>query len=150
MIELVTYVILFVGTIFLGLTTWIVVNKARREATENFRRERRQTFEPVVLAYAHGKQDSLGLALEVTLDARERGVLETVLLDHAGVVRGIERRRLAPALDQLGFVNAYMQRLADPWWRRRAEALSHVGGLTRRGEGSPSNCVVASEPRHNL
>ena len=88
---------LFVGGIFLVLTMWIVVNKARRESIERFRHERRLALEPLVLAYAHGRNGSLALSLEVALDARERSVLETVLLDHAGLVRGIERRRLARA-----------------------------------------------------
>jgi len=127
MVELVTYGILVVGGVFLVLTTWIVINKARRESIESFRREHRLVLEPQVLAYAHGKNGSLAGSLEIGFDARERSVLEMILLDHARLVRGIERGRLARALDELGFVDGYLESLEDSSWWRRAEAAEKLG-----------------------
>jgi HEAT repeat protein len=119
--------ILVTGTVFLGLTVAIVLYKAWRESRRAWRRARRLVLEPVVLAYAHGEHVSLLPALGGRVRRGERRALEEVLLDHMQRVRGVERERLARALDELGYVDEYTAGLRRRSWWRRAEAAEKLG-----------------------
>ena len=58
-------------------------------------------------------------ALGRDVGALERRVVETILLDHAQRVRGIERKRLGQAVDELGYVDGYLRQLRSRrWWVR--------------------------------
>ncbi len=136
MYRVVVLSVLATGCVFLALTVIIVVGKAWREAREAWRRAVRRELEPKVLAYAHGSEPSLLAVLGRTLRGRERGVLEEILLDHVQRVRGIERDRLARALEELGFVDQYIAGLRSPRWWRRAESAERLGlvGASRATE----------------
>ena len=92
-------VILSIAVVFLALTLAIVVGKGVREVREAWRRRRRRHLEPTLLAYAHGDAASVLAALGGGLARRDRPVVEAILLDHVQRVRGVERSRLAQALD---------------------------------------------------
>ena len=119
--------VLSTGAVFLGLTIGIIVNKARRESREQWLRRRRLTLEPAILAYAHGKHASLLPALGGQVSRADRRAIEALLLDHAQRVRGIERDRLAQALDELGFIDEYLAGLRHRRWWHRAEAAEKLG-----------------------
>jgi HEAT repeat protein len=127
MLPILTFAILGIGAVFLGLTVLIVFNKARREAAETRERARRRVLEPEVLAYAHGEAGSLARWLGAAVIRRDRRVLESILLDHAQLVRGIERERLAGALEELGFVEQHLATLGSRQWWHRAEAAEKLG-----------------------
>jgi HEAT repeat protein len=119
--------ILAVGGAFLGLTVAIVLNKMWREAVRTWRRARRAVLEPAVLAFAHGDHASLLPALGGHVSRGDRRALEEVLLDHLERVRGIARRRLGRALDELGYVDEYLALLTHRDWWRRADAAEKLG-----------------------
>jgi HEAT repeat protein len=120
-------VILAIGGVFLALTLLILVNKAWRESDARLRRARRRELEPVVLRFIHGDEPAIDKALGGRPDSRDRSVLEDILLDHVTRVRGIERERLGRALDELGLVDEYIERLGSSRWWRRAEAAERLG-----------------------
>ena len=128
-----TWTIVGIGAVFVGLTLLIVVSKAWRDTAEGYRRLRRRILEPVVLSWAHGDEDSYVRVLGRPRRPADRAVLECILLDHAQRVRGIERRRMAGALDELGYVDGYLATLNSRRWWRRAEAAEKLGlaGATR-------------------
>jgi HEAT repeat protein len=128
--------ILAIGSIFLGLTTLIVCNKAWREAREGYRRARRRALEPKVLAWVHGDKSSLIAALGGPVRRRDREVMERILLDHAQRVRGVEQRRLSQALEELGYVEHFLDGLLSRRWWRRADAAEKLGlaGATRAAD----------------
>jgi HEAT repeat protein len=119
--------ILVIASVFLALTLLIVTAKAWREVRDNWRRGRRRVLEPLVLKFAHGAETSVLSALGGGLARRDRVVVETILLDHVQRVRGIERERLCRALDELGYVDAYLAALKSPRWWTRAEAAENLG-----------------------
>jgi HEAT repeat protein len=127
MLQLLTFAILGIGAAFLGLILIIVANKARREVVDAGERARRAELEPAVLAYVHGEAESLALSLPEVPDRRDRRVLERILLDHAQLVRGIDRQRLARALEELGFVDQQLSALRGGSWWQRAEAAEKLG-----------------------
>lgn len=131
-----TWTIIGIGAVFVGLTLLIVVSKAWRDTSEAYRRLRRRMLEPVVLSWAHGDEESYVKALGRPRRPADRAVLERILLDHAQRVRGVERRRLAGALDELGYVGGYLAALNSRRWWRRAEAAERLGlaGATRATE----------------
>jgi len=116
-----------IGTVFVVLTVLIVCNKAWREAREGYRRSRRRALEPKVLAWAHGSEPSLIAAIGGPVRRRDREVLERVLLDHAQRVRGVEQRRLNQALEELGYVDRFLEGLRSRRWWRRADAAEKLG-----------------------
>ena len=120
-------VILAIAIVFLVLTLAIVIGKGVREWREARRRRRRGRLEPVLLAYAHGDAASVLPGLGGGLARRDRPVVEAILLDHVQRVRGVERARLARALDELGFVDGYLAGLSSPRWWTRARAAEHLG-----------------------
>ena len=123
MVAVLAITILTIGGVFLGLTLLIVANKAYRESREAWRRARRRVLEPAILRWVHGDEPSVRKALEGTASPRDRRVVEEILLDHAQRVRGMERERLGAALDDLGYVDRWMEALsASRWWRRAAGA----------------------------
>ncbi len=125
--EALVVIILIVATLFLVLASLIILGKASRELRDGWRRARRLTLEPLVLKYAHGADASILSALGGGIAARDRVVVETILLDHVQRVRGIEHERLCRALDETGFVDRYVAGLdASRWWRR-AEAAENLG-----------------------
>ena len=127
MLHVLVVAVLAVAIVFLLLTVVIVVEKARREVRDGFRRARRRALEPLVLGYAHGQDPSILTSLGGALAARDRVVVESILLDHAARVKGIENERLCRALDELGFVARFLADLrASSWWRR-AEAAEKLG-----------------------
>lgn len=119
--------VLGTGLVFLGLTLILVIGKAWRQAREAWSRSVRRAIEPRVLAYAHGTEPSLMAVLGRPIRRAERGVLEQILLDHVQRVEGIERERLARALDELGYVDDYLAGLGSPRWWRRAESAERLG-----------------------
>ncbi len=119
--------VLATGIVFLGLTLVIVVGKAWREAREARGRAVRRELEPRVLAYAHGTEPSLMAVLGRPIRRAERRVLERIFLDHVQRVEGIERERLARALDELGYVEEYVAGVGSPRWWRRAECAERLG-----------------------
>jgi HEAT repeat protein len=112
---------------FVGLTLAIVLGKGWREVRDGWRRARRRVLEPLVLKYAHGSEASLLAVLGAAFAGRDRVVVETILLDLAARVRGVEHERLCRALDELGFVDAYLDALRNARWWRRAEAAEKLG-----------------------
>jgi HEAT repeat protein len=118
--------VLVIGFVFLGLTVIIVAAKAWREGRERWRAGRRRELEPRTLRWAHGDEGSLVSSLG-GVPARDRGVIEQVLLEHAQRVKGIERERLARALEELGYVERYRERLRSPRWWTRATAAERLG-----------------------
>jgi HEAT repeat protein len=119
--------VLSIATLFLALTIVIVLGKGWREVRDGWRRSMRRALEPRVLSYAHGDDASILSALGGGIGRRDRAVVEAILLDHASRVRGIERERLCRALDELGFVDRFLARLAGRRWWRRAEAAENLG-----------------------
>jgi HEAT repeat protein len=119
--------LLSVAMSFLALTVLIIAGKAVRELRDGYRRARRRVLEPKVLAWAHGGDASIISALGGVIVARDRVVVEWILLDHVSRVRGIERERLCQALDELGFVDRFLTRLRGTSWWRRAEAAENLG-----------------------
>jgi HEAT repeat protein len=119
--------ILSIGGVFLALTVLILVNKAWREADARRRRARRRELEPTVLRFIHGDEPAIDRALGGKPDNGDMVVYEEILLDHVSRVRGIERERLGRALDELGFVDRYIERLGSPRWWQRADAAEKLG-----------------------
>jgi HEAT repeat protein len=116
-----------IAGLFLVLTIGIVLGKGWREVRDGSRHARRRTLEPLVLRYAHGTDVSIFSVLGGTIAKGDRVVVETILLDHASRVRGVERERLCRALDELGFVDRFLARLGGGSWWRRAEAAEKLG-----------------------
>lgn len=126
-----------IGAIFLVVTVLIVANKAWRETRDGWHRSRRRVLEPKILQWSHGDQPLLLDALDETPTAADRAVIEAILLDHLERVRGIERRRLGNALDELGFTDRYLEGLESRRWWRRAECAERLGlGGAKRTVGS--------------
>ena len=119
--------VLSIATLFLVLTVGIVLGKGWRDVRDGWRSSRRRELEPRVLAYAHGSAASILSALGGGIRRRDRAVVETILLDHASRIRGIEHERLCRALDELGFVDRFLARLSGSSWWRRAEAAENLG-----------------------
>ena len=119
--------ILGIAAVFLVLTLVIVSAKAWRQVRDRWRRARRRVLEPVVLGYAHGTEATLLADLGGGVAPKDRAVMEEILLDHIQRVRGIERERLGRALDELGYVSAYLRGLKSARWWKRAESAEHLG-----------------------
>jgi len=119
--------VLTIALVFLLLTLLIVLGKAWRELRDGRRRARRRVLEPLVLKYAHGSSPSILSALGGGVGAGDRVVVETILLDHVSRVRGVEHERLCRALDELGYVDRFLDALSGPRWWRRAEAAENLG-----------------------
>lgn len=119
--------ILGTGLVFLVLTLAIVFSKLWRERSHAWRRVRRLGLEPDVLAFAHGEHVSLLPALGGRVRRTDRRALEDLLLDHMQRVRGIERARLGRALEELGYVDAYLGGLRHSAWWRRAKSAEKLG-----------------------
>jgi HEAT repeat protein len=124
--ELLAWAIVVISSVFIGLTLLIVSNKAWRENNESYHRRRRHLFEPAVLAYAHGDAPSLLPALGA-VRPRDMPVLEETLIDHVQRVRGIEHKRLARALSELGFVDRHLSGLHSRRWWQRARSAERLG-----------------------
>jgi len=125
--------ILVVASVFSTLMLLIVAAKAWREIRDGWRRARRRVLEPQLLRYAHGSDASVLSALGGGLDPRDRGVVEAILIDHVQRVRGIERDRMARALDELGYVERYLAGLDSSRWWKRAESAENLGlAIARR------------------
>ncbi len=125
------------GAIFLAVTVLIVANKAWRETREGWLRSRRRVLEPKILRWAHGEDDSILPALGGPPTGADARAIELILLDHLERVRGIERDRLGRALDELGFIDRYLEGLESRRWWKRAECAERLGlGGARRTVGS--------------
>jgi len=116
-----------IGLVFLLLTFVIVLNKGVREARDHRRRARQLALEPRVLRYAHGDAASIVEALGGYVRRADRAVIEEILLSHLEHVKGIEAERLRGALDQMGFVDAYLAQLDGARWWTRARAAERLG-----------------------
>jgi len=127
MLPILVATILTVLALFTGLTVAIVVGKAWREAVALRRRRRRAAIEPDILRFAHGGSESLLPALGGALAWSDRAVVESILLDHVERVRGIENERLCRALEELGFVDRYLEATRSARWWQRASAAEKLG-----------------------
>jgi len=121
------YAIFSVFGVFTGLALIIIISKMFREAVGAYRRRRRKVLEPLLLAYAHGTEESFLPVLGGRPRLGDRTVIETVLLDHIQRVRGIEKLRIGKALTDLGFVDRNLEKLRSTRWWRRAEGAEKLG-----------------------
>src|SRR5262245_14962280 len=101
--ELLVLVIVGTLTVLSALTLLIILNKAWREAREAMDRRRRATLEPKVFRYA-GAADTRALReyLPLPLGARDLRLVEAILIDLAGLVKGESRQRVTAACETLG------------------------------------------------
>jgi len=121
------YSILTVLLVFTGMTILIILGKAWRETVEMYHRARRRELEPAILAFAHGEQASILPELGGRVRARDRNIVQTILLEFIQRVRGIEQQRLGRALDDLGFVDRNIERLKSSRWWSRADGAEKLG-----------------------
>lgn len=119
--------ILAISAVFMALTILIVANKAWREARAAMGARRRKELEPRILSWAHGDKKTVRSALDGNPSSADTAVLEQILLDHIQRVRGIERERLARAMEQLGLIDTYLEGLESRRWWRRAESAEKLG-----------------------
>ena len=125
--QILIWAILSIGGIFLILTILIVVNKAWRETATASRARHRREREPKILSWAHGDEKNVLRSLDDQASALDKVVIEQILLDHIQRVRGIERDRMARAMEQLGFIDVYLGGLESRRWWRRAESAEKLG-----------------------
>lgn len=137
MYNLLAWVIIVSAATFIALTVIIVVNKALRETRELRYHIRRKRLEPLVLLYIHGDQQTILDVIDEVIAASDRSVLERILLDHVQQVRGIERERITRALEQVGLIDDWLERLGSRRWWVRAESAEKLGlsRSTRAAEG---------------
>jgi HEAT repeat protein len=121
------FAVLGVAAGFLLLTLVVLLGKAAREIRDGSRRARRQLLEPLVLRYAHGADASIVAVAGGSLGKADRVVVELILLDHVARVRGIEHERICRALDELGFVDRFLEDLHGRSWWKRARAAEKLG-----------------------
>jgi len=125
--QILVWTILTISGIFLTLTILIVANKAWRETQAALNARRRRELEPKILTWAHGDEITVRRALNGYPSSADRAVIEQILLDHIQRVRGIERERMARAMEQLGFIDVYLEGLESRRWWRRAESAEKLG-----------------------
>ncbi len=125
--QVLIWAILTISGIFLTLTILIVVNKAWRETQVARRARRRRELEPRILTWAHGNEKSVRTALNGRPSALEKVAIEQILLDHIQRVRGIEHDRMTQAMEQLGFIDGYLESLESRRWWCRAESAEKLG-----------------------
>jgi len=125
--QVLLWTILSIGVVFLVMTVLIIANKAWRETQASLRARRRKELEPKILNWAHGDEKSVREVLEETPSSFDTSVLEQILLDHIQRVRGIERERLARAMEQLRLIDGYLAGLESRRWWRRAESAEKLG-----------------------
>ncbi|ANM30333.1 hypothetical protein ABI59_13270 [Acidobacteria bacterium Mor1] len=137
MLHVLTVVIVVIGAVFLLLTGVIVVNKAWRETRQRRFRSRRTVLEPQILRWVHHGEGSLSQALSGETAADDGAVIESVLLDLAQRVRGEELERISASLDEMGYVDDYLERLGSRSWWVRARAAEQLGlAMSRRSVDS--------------
>lgn len=125
--QILLWTILSISGVFLILTILIVANKAWRETEAARRAHRRRELEPKILTWAHGDAITLRMVLKGRLSALDTAVTEQILLDHIQRLRGIERERMARAMEQLGFIDVYLEGLESRRWWWRAESAEKLG-----------------------
>lgn len=127
MYEALVVAIAIIGAVFLALTTLIVLNKGWRESRTRWHRVRRHALEPRVLSFVHGEQPSILPRFPGGIGPLDRPVLEEVLLSLVQRVRGIERDRIRKAIEELGYVDRFVGKLASRRWWDRAQGAEKLG-----------------------
>jgi len=143
--QVLIWIIFAISGIFLVLTTLIIVNKAWRETQEATIARRRKELEPKILSWVHGDEKTVRKAFGENFSTSDTGVIEQILLDHVQRVRGIERDRLAQAMDQLGLVDGYLDGLNSRRWWRRAESAEKLGLSTTKRAIQPLSRALDDE-----
>jgi HEAT repeat protein len=149
--QILIWAILTISGIFLILTILIVANKAWRETRAARRARHRRELEPRILSWAHGDEKTVRKALDHRPSALDKTVLEQILLDHIQRVRGIERERMAAAVEQLGLIDVYLEGLESRRWWRRAESAEKLGlAASKRAIQPLSNALDDEMPEVRL
>lgn len=119
-----------IGTLaVLGSLTFVIVaNKAWREAREAIARRRRAVLEPEIFRYA-GATDTKSIRdyLRLPLSPSDRALVDAILIDVAGILKGASRERITAAAEALGLTNDAIDGLRSRAWWRRAEAAEKLG-----------------------
>jgi len=125
------------------ITLVIVLNKAWREAREAFDRRRRAALEPEVFRYAGAAEArSIRDYLPLPLTPRDRAIVETILLDVGGLLKGASRDRIAAACEALGLTADAIAGLTARRWWRRAEAAEKLGMMGSKQAVEPLVAVL--------
>jgi HEAT repeat protein len=144
--EILLVVITGTVSVLAALTLLIVFNKAWREAREALDRRRRVTLEPEVFRYA-GAIDTRALReyLPLPLSTRDRRIVEAILLDLGGIVKGDSRVRVTAACETLGFVDTAIAGLKSRRWWKRAESAERLGAM-RSGQAVDALVEAMNDP----
>jgi len=120
--QILVIAIVSIAGFFGGLTLLIVANKAWRDSRDRWRIRRRRELEPRLLTFVDGAESSLLRALGGEPGARDRRVLEGILIDHVEASRDHVRERIVAAFEELGLVDEHLRglRLRDDWLRANA------------------------------
>ena len=149
--QILVWIIFPISGVFLTLTVLIVANKAWRETQAAKRARRRRELEPKILTWAHGDEKTVRRALDGHPSSSDRAVIEQILLDHIQRVRGIERERMSRAMEQLGFVDTYLEGLESRRWWRRAKSAEKLGlAASKRAVPSLSRVLDDEMPEVRL
>jgi HEAT repeat protein len=136
-------VILVMGTLFLLLLLALGLGGLAQELREAWYRRRRRRLEPVLVReVVLGGRPALE-ALGPLLRPGDRGLLLRLLLEQLPLVRGAARQCLGRALEELGFVEEWIEALRSPRWWRRAESAENLG--LARSERAVGPLVTALE-----
>jgi HEAT repeat protein len=141
--RIITILIVAIVGVFLLLLGLILAMKWRRQVREGYERERRELFEPLIVEYERRVDGTIFEALGGVVDGRDREVLQWILLDHLRDVRGSVQARLVEACEDLGLVDALIDKLRSRRYWERVAAAEKLGrmGSTR----SIDPLVVAME-----
>ncbi|MFQ5700799.1 MAG: HEAT repeat domain-containing protein [Acidobacteriota bacterium] len=124
--DLIITLIVIGAAFFLFMLAIILLNKIYREVADRRMRCGREMIEPLLFDYITGT-GSIEEHLRLPLSSIDRAVVEQVCFDLGRIVTGVTWERAREALERLGFVDAYIERLKSRRWWSRAEAAEKLG-----------------------
>ena len=134
------YLAVFLQALVLLAVLYLLVQRGLRRVWQRYVNRRIQRFQPAVLDLLDDSQRLSPLA--AGLRPFDRAIIEDLLLQQAGELRGVDRENMTLAFERLGYVEESVGQLRSKTWWRRLSATSKLEVM--RSESSVPPLLEAS------
>ena len=129
------YLAVFLQALVFLAVLYLLIQRGLRRVWQTYVDRRIQRFQPAILGLLEDPQELSFLASG--LRPFDRAIIETLLLQQAEELRGVDRENMTLVFERLGYVDRSVLQVRSRTWWRRLHSVSKLGVMKSMSSVSP-------------